>query len=192
MPPWKRKEKLRLDRDPPTGGQSITPQCSPKRPAAAIVSLLAVTRCFNEPIVATATSFDQPSDAVEKLAKQHEEFGPLGDSSHLYTSVVSEGAMADPVVDYPPYFIVLTTYISYLVLIFLGHFHDFLVNWFQPQTYKHLRPQNGYASLYNDFESFYTRRMKRRITDCFERPTTGVPGRHVTLLDRVTKDNVNF
>ncbi|KAL2794405.1 pyridoxal phosphate-dependent transferase [Aspergillus keveii] len=64
--------------------------------------------------------------------------------------------------------------------------------WFYPSTYQHLRPQNGYASLYDDFESFYTRRMKQRINDCFERPTTGVPGRHIVLLDRATEDNVRF
>ncbi|KAL3463853.1 pyridoxal phosphate-dependent transferase [Aspergillus heterothallicus] len=34
--------------------------------------------------------------------------------------------------------------------------------------------------------------MKQRINDCFERPTTGVPGRHVVLLDRTTEDNVLF
>ncbi|KAL4871736.1 hypothetical protein BDV12DRAFT_194191 [Aspergillus spectabilis] len=192
MPPWRRKEKSRLDRDSPIGAQPDSSQCSPKSPAAAIVSLLSVTRCFNEPVVTTGTPSDQPTDPVEKLTKQYEEFGPLGDTAHLYTSVVSGGGMVDPVIDDPPYFIVLTTYISFLVLIFLGHFHDFFVKWFQPHAYQHLKPRNGYASLYNDFESFYIRRMKQRINDCFERPTTGVPGRHVVLLNRSTRDNINF
>ncbi|KAL4880109.1 pyridoxal phosphate-dependent transferase [Aspergillus karnatakaensis] len=156
-----------------------------------MVSLLAVTRCFNEP-VAPAGASDQPIDPAEKLAKQHDEFGPLGDVSHLYTSVVSGGGMADPVIDDPPYFIVLTTYISFFVLIFLGHFHDFIARWFRPHAYPYLNPRNGYASLGDDFESFYIRRMKRRVNDCFERPTTGVPGRHVVLLDRVTSDNIKF
>ncbi|KAL3451235.1 pyridoxal phosphate-dependent transferase [Aspergillus insuetus] len=100
--------------------------------------------------------------------------------------------MPDSVVGDPPYRIILTTYITFLVVIFLGHIQDFFAQWFYPSTYQHLRPQNGYASLYDDFESFYTRRMKQRINDYFERPTTGVPGRHILLLDRATEDNVRF
>ncbi|KAA8644726.1 hypothetical protein EYZ11_009677 [Aspergillus tanneri] len=126
---------------------------------------------------------------VQKLAKQHAEFGPLGDPSHLYSSEHPGGEIPDPVIDEPPYFFVLTTYISFLVLIFLGHFHDYFAKWFRSHTYRHLRPRNGYASLYSDFESFYTRRLKQRISDCFDRPTTGVPGRYVTLLDRKSDDN---
>lgn len=129
---------------------------------------------------------------AQRLAKQHAEFGPLGHPSHLYVSKHSGGEIADPVLDEPPYFTAFTTYISFLILIFLGHFHDFCDKYFRSHTYKHLRPQNGYASLYSDFESFYTRRMKRRINDCFERPTTGVPGRYITLLDQQSNDNLHF
>lgn len=48
--------------------------------------------------------------------------------------------------------------------------------------------RDGYAPIYSDFDSFYARRLKLRINDCFERPTTGVPGRYITLLDRETND----
>ncbi|KIJ26489.1 hypothetical protein M422DRAFT_38188 [Sphaerobolus stellatus SS14] len=41
----------------------------------------------------------------------------------------------------------------------------------------------------SDFDSFYTRRLKQRMDDCFSRPITGVPGRTVMLLDRVSHDN---
>ncbi|KAL4811475.1 pyridoxal phosphate-dependent transferase [Aspergillus unguis] len=156
------------------------------------LSLRAVTRCFNDTSALSATPSDPASDSVGKLQKQHAEFGPLGDPSHLYTSVASGAGMSDPVIDDPPYFVILTTYFSFLVLIFLGHFQDYFARWFQPRTYRHLKPRNGYASLYSDFESFYTRRMKQRINDCFERPTSGVPGRHVVLLNRTTKDNFHF
>ncbi|KKK19824.1 serine palmitoyltransferase 2 [Aspergillus rambellii] len=169
MRPWKRKERPRLDKDIPT---SYSPLDSP-------------AVAFNPDIV-------PDTDQSKKLAKQHSEFGPLGDPSHLYISEFPGGEIADPVVEDPPYYIVLTTYFSFLLLIFLGHFHDFFARWFQPHTYRHLKPHNGYASLYSDFESFYTRRMKQRINDCFERPTTGVPGRHVALLNRTTNDNVDF
>ncbi|KAL4911533.1 hypothetical protein BDW74DRAFT_184825 [Aspergillus multicolor] len=153
MPPWRRKERPRLNKD--------------------------------------HASSTQP-DGSQDLAKKHAEFGPLGDRSHLYTSAVSGGEMSDQVVDDPPYFIILTTYISYLVVIFLGHFQDFVARWLKPDTFQHLKARDGYVSLYDTFEIFYTRRMKQRINDCFERPTTGVPGRHVVLLDRTTKDNVRF
>lgn len=40
----------------------------------------------------------------------------------------------------------------------------------------------------SDFDSFYTRRLKLRLDDCFSRPVTGVPGRTIVLLDRTTND----
>lgn len=191
-PPWKRRER-RADKEP-IGTQLDSSQCAPKTPASAIVSLRTVTRCFNDATGSPAATVDQvsPANSEEKLEKKHAEFGPLGDPSHLHTSVVSGDGLSDPVIDDPPYFIILTTYISFLVLIFLGHFQDYFARWFQPDAYRHIKPRNGYASLYDDFESFYTRRMKQRINDCFERPTTGVPGRHVVLLERTTQDNLHF
>jgi serine palmitoyltransferase len=47
----------------------------------------------------------------------------------------------------------------------------------------------GYAALNSDFDSFYSRRAKARMDDCFSRPITGVPGRTVTLLDRASENN---
>jgi len=46
----------------------------------------------------------------------------------------------------------------------------------------------GYAPLNDDFDNFYVRRLKVRINDCFARPFTGVPGRYINLLDRVSND----
>jgi len=47
----------------------------------------------------------------------------------------------------------------------------------------------GYAPLNSDFDSFYTRRLKRRMDDCFSQPVTGVAGRTIVILDRYSKDN---
>jgi len=47
----------------------------------------------------------------------------------------------------------------------------------------------GYAPLNSDFDSFYTRRLKRRIEDCFSRPVTNVPGRTITLLERTSNNH---
>ena len=51
----------------------------------------------------------------------------------------------------------------------------------------------GYAPLNSDFDNFYVRRLQMRINDCFRRPVTGVPGRLITLIDRVSYNhNVTF
>lgn len=51
----------------------------------------------------------------------------------------------------------------------------------------------GYAPLYSDFDSFYTRRLKIRIDDCFARPITSVASRTATLLERTsTTSNSSF
>ncbi|KAL5357969.1 pyridoxal phosphate-dependent transferase [Aspergillus floccosus] len=199
MPRWKRKEKPRSDKDVAHSNNfavlADTFHAPPRPQSNAVASLRAVSGsspALSKPTgTVNAPSHPNPA-AIRKLAKQHAEFGPLGDPSHLYTSQHPGGEIADPVLDEPPYFIALTTYLNFLVLIFLGHFHDFFAKWFRPQTYRHLKPQNGYASLYSDFESFYTRRLKQRINDCFDRPTTGVPGRYITLLDQTTNDNIHF
>ena len=102
---------------------------------------------------------------------------------------------------------VLTRYSqSYLLLIVIGHMRDFFGKRFRPENYKDLlvtgvsilrffskiapntRLCQGYAPLNSDFDSFYTRRLKLRIDDCFSQPITGVAGRTITILDRTTKN----
>ena len=95
--------------------------------------------------------------------------------------------------DEPPYYYLLTTYISYLILIIFGHVRDFFGKRFRQEHYRHLQERNGYAPLNNDFDNFYVRRLKMRLNDCFARPTTGVPGRYITLVDRESEDfNLHF
>lgn len=91
--------------------------------------------------------------------------------------------------DEPPYYYLLTTYVSYLILIIFGHIRDFFGKRFREEHYRHLQARNGYAPLNSDFDNFYVRRLKMRINDCFSRPVTGVPGRYITLLDRKSDDN---
>nr|XP_001398841.2 serine palmitoyltransferase 2 [Aspergillus niger CBS 513.88] len=177
MPRWKRS-KPRPEKDAATsGGNSGVSSDSPAAHSTAVASLRAA-----------------PSDpeAIRKLAKQHAEFGPLGDPSHLYTSEHPGGEIPDPVIDEPPYFFVLTTYVSFLVLIFLGHFHDFVDKWFRSHTYRHLKPQNGYASLYSDFESFYTRRLKQRINDMLREADHWCSGLTGTTTDTLNLSSYNY
>ncbi|KAL7661537.1 serine palmitoyltransferase component [Aspergillus niger] len=136
------------------------------------------------------TLFQPPSpEEARRLAKQHAQFGPIGHHSHRYTSQHPGGTFPEPVMDEPPYYYLLTTYISYLILIAFGHVRDFFGKRFREENYRHLKPQNGYGALNSDFDNFYVRRLKLRINDCFERPVTGVPGRYITLIDRATDDH---
>ncbi|KAK2745234.1 serine palmitoyltransferase component [Myotisia sp. PD_48] len=138
---------------------------------------------------AAKTIFQPPSsEESRRLAKQHAQFGPLGHPSHRYTSKHHGSTFPEPVMDEPPYYYLLTTYISYLILIAFGHVRDFFGKRFNEQDYRHLKPRDGYGALNSDFDNFYIRRLKLRINDCFERPVTGVPGRTITLIDRVSDD----
>ncbi|KAJ1652498.1 serine palmitoyltransferase component [Dispira simplex] len=87
-----------------------------------------------------------------------------------------------------PLFILVTTYFSYLVLIIFAHLRDFFGKRFKSQEYAYLRHHDGYAPIFSDFESLWRRRLYQRISDCFQRPITGVAGAYVTLLDRVSND----
>ncbi|KAL9587439.1 MAG: hypothetical protein Q9212_000255 [Teloschistes hypoglaucus] len=135
------------------------------------------------------TLFQPPSPAeTKKLKKQHAQFGPLGHQSHRYTSRHAGGLFPEPIIEDPPYYYLITTYISYLILIIFGHVRDFFGKRFREKHYRHLQARNGYAPLNSDFDNFYVRRLQLRINDCFARPITGVPGRYITLLDRTSND----
>jgi serine palmitoyltransferase len=140
------------------------------------------------------TLFAPPSPAeAKRIARAHAAFGPLGSKQHLYSSRFTGDEFPEPVLDEPPYYFLITTYISYLILIIFGHVRDFFGKRFKQDNYKHLRERDGYAPLNSDFDNFYIRRLQLRINDCFRRPVTGVPGRFITLLDRTSDDfNLSF
>ncbi|CZS97267.1 hypothetical protein WAI453_008518 [Rhynchosporium graminicola] len=140
------------------------------------------------------TLFQPPSVAEAKRQSRIDaQFGPLNNQNHRYVSQYVQGETMEHILDEPPYYYLLTTYISYLVLIVFGHVRDFFGKRFRPENYKHLKAANGYAALNSDFDNFYVRRLKLRIDDCFARPITGVPGRYITLMDRKTDDfNKNY
>jgi serine palmitoyltransferase len=132
------------------------------------------------------TSFESSADG-ETLV--HSEFGYCNNQEFRYTSEhLSGAALPDPVEEEPGYFVLLATYISYLILIIVGHCRDFVGKRLFPKSYRHLMASDGYAALNSDFDSFYTRRLKLRLDDCFSRPVTGVCGRTVVTLDRKTDD----
>jgi serine palmitoyltransferase len=167
---------------------------SPQQINISSISLPAInlTTATGEKMPSESKTLFQPPNVEEtqKLARAHAQFGPLGSQSHRYVSKF-EGEFGNPIEDEPPYYFLITTYISYLILIVFGHVRDFFGKRFRRQHYSHLAERDGYAPLNSDFDNFYTRRLKIRINDCFSRPTTGVPGRFITLLDRKSNDGNN-
>ncbi|CAH6720220.1 serine palmitoyltransferase 2 [[Candida] jaroonii] len=123
---------------------------------------------------------DRPPEVLADL-----EFGKLTSKEYLYVAKHPENEpYIKSIEDEPPLFIYISTYLSYLILIIIGHIRDFFGKIFKPQEYSHLVEQNGYAPWYDGFESFYERRMKNRIDDCFARPIYGAPGRFIHCFDR--------
>ncbi|KAJ7087318.1 pyridoxal phosphate-dependent transferase [Mycena belliarum] len=128
-------------------------------------------------------------NSSEVFTTVHTEFGHCSNNDFRSISRHIPGTSVPAHVDQdPPYYILFSTYISYLILICLGHVRDFLGKRFHPGSYRHLMPSNGYAPLNSDFDSFYTRRLKTRINECFSQPVTGVAGRTIQILDRISPD----
>ncbi|KAI0530274.1 serine palmitoyltransferase [Xylaria digitata] len=181
---------------PPTQQGLMTTQNNPTSiPASslALPSILLSGTTVSESNNDESTTIFQPTDSNELSYQRRRDaqFGPLLDPSHRYVSMHHGEPLAAPVIDEPPYYYVLTTYVSYLLLLALGHIRDLFGKRFSKKPlYRTLRASNGYAPLNDDFDSFYTRRLKLRIDDVFARTSTGVPGRYINLLDRVS-DNFN-
>ncbi|KAF9556844.1 PLP-dependent transferase [Agrocybe pediades] len=131
----------------------------------------------------------RPPTSEQVFTTVHTEFGHCAEEKYRTTSQHKLGTpLAPHVTQDPPYYILLSTYISYLILIVLGHVRDFVGKRLSPASYKHLMPRDGYAPLNSDFDSFYTRRLKTRMDECFSQPVTGVAGRTILLLDRMSPD----
>jgi len=180
------------NKDQPSAHQTLQPmqQQHTASPLPSISLSSAAVGELEDDESTTTTLFQAPS-AVEARKRQRAEaqFGPLNDQSHRYVSEHQGKPLEAPIEDEPPYFYVLTTYLSYLFLIFCGHTRDFFGKRFgDKKHYQSLKAYNGYAPLNDDFDNFYVRRLKMRIDDCFARPTTGVPGRYITLIDRKSDD----
>jgi serine palmitoyltransferase len=171
---------------------SASPQITPSTLSLPTISLSTATAGEANPgnELPATTLFQPPSAAeTEEQRKRDAQFGPLLHPSHTYVSMHHGEPLETPVIDEPPYYFILTTYISYLILIIVGHTRDFFGKRFGNKNhYRTLKAANGYAALNDDFDSFYHRRLKMRIDDCFARPTTGVPGRFINLIDRKSDD----
>lgn len=132
---------------------------------------------------------DPPVSDLSIQEKAEHEFGTLTNKKYLCTAQHIEGEpIKEQKLDEPPYYIVLTTYLDYLFLIIMGHIKDFFGMTFMPQHFSAMVAKNGYPPWYSAFESFYPRRLKRRLDDCFARPISGVPGRYINVFNRGSPD----
>ncbi|GAA5907029.1 hypothetical protein JCM8208_004494 [Rhodotorula glutinis] len=132
------------------------------------------------------TSFDvdfvpNPDDPY---SLRHSEYGYDDNPAHRTVSRHTPGTSLRASDEEPSVWVYLHTYLSYALLFVMGHIRDFIGKRLFPASYSHLRPSNGYAPLFSDFDSFYTRRLKLRLEDCFARPVTGVASRTAICLDR--------
>lgn len=88
-----------------------------------------------------------------------------------------------------PLFVLVTTYLSYFILILYGHLRD-TIDWLKEGK---VEGRAGYAPINSGFDTFYHRRLYTRIRDVFNRPVTNVPGRHLDILERFSDDfNATF
>ena len=80
---------------------------------------------------------------LQEEAKRNAQFGRIGDQSHRHVSRHPKGtSVPQPIMDEPPYFYLITTYISYLIFIIFGHVRDFFGKRFKQSEYAHLREQD--------------------------------------------------
>lgn len=84
-----------------------------------------------------------------------------------------------------PFYITIFVYVSYGLLIIMGHIHDTIDRVLGRKSFERIK---GYAPLTSDFESFFTRRLFGRVSDCWNRPTAGVPGAWIDVLERKSND----
>jgi serine palmitoyltransferase len=86
-----------------------------------------------------------------------------------------------------PWFIALSTYFSYAMLIAVGHIRDFAGSIFSSR-YSPEKQKKGYAVLLKSWESFFTRRLYHRIQDCWNRPICSAAAAHIDVMERASKD----
>ncbi|XP_065919426.1 serine palmitoyltransferase 2-like isoform X2 [Dysidea avara] len=88
--------------------------------------------------------------------------------------------------------IAVTTFLSYYVLIIIGHIRDFLRKLNLLKRGKSAVKDDVFK-LESDFSHFYTRNLYTRIRDCWNRPIASAPGSYMDVIDRYSDDyNLTF
>lgn len=80
--------------------------------------------------------------AAEGFSTIHTEFGHCANEEYRYTSEHNYTNAPVEHVDDPPYYILMSVYTTFLVLICLSHMRDFFGKRFRPLAYRHLMAHN--------------------------------------------------
>ena len=84
-----------------------------------------------------------PPTSEQFVSADHLQFGFCANEKHRYTASHKLGTPFKEFHEHdPPYYILITTYLSYLFLICVGHVRDFFGKRFRPAFYRHLLPSN--------------------------------------------------
>lgn len=119
--------------------------------------------------------------------KRELEYGTLTDKKYMVQQKSRNLKPLTPIKFDPPGILIsVITYLNYLIIITLGHLHDYIEFYTNRDKFYGVIEINGIAPWFTKFESFFIRRMKQRIDDCFSRPSTGVPGRFIRCIERVS------
>ena len=80
-----------------------------------------------------------PPTSEQVTAASHLEFGFCANENYRYRSAHRQGTQVKESNEQdPPYYILITTYISYLLLICIGHVRDFFGKRLYPAFYRHI------------------------------------------------------
>jgi serine palmitoyltransferase len=91
-----------------------------------------------------------PPTSEQTFSTLHTEFGHCANETYRHTSAHPEGKPVKGHVDLdPPYYILLSTYVSYIILIIVGHIRDFFGKRSKSAEYMHLMPHNVRSRRYN-------------------------------------------
>ena len=99
---------------------------------------------LNEPDVVVDKKLSIPAvppNSTQGFSTRHLEFGHCADERYRLTSQHTPGAPFESHFDEdPPYYVLLSTYLSYVILIIIGHIRDFFGKRLYPHHYTHLTP----------------------------------------------------
>lgn len=93
-----------------------------------------------------------PPTSEQVFHTLHSEFGHCTNEEYRHVSQHVPGKSVATLEEEPPYYILLSTYFSYIVMILFGHLSDFIGKRFNPRSYQHLRPHNVSSPTYTACE----------------------------------------
>ena len=87
--------------------------------------------------------YDTPLSSSDLLSNDANKTPLLEGPHSLYNAESTETRVDhDELIETAPLFILITTYLSYFILICVGHVRDFVDGWLYPEVFKHLKAQN--------------------------------------------------